>query len=191
MTLSALQWGIAVATVLAAGAGAVAYARWRRSAAERARLAPLHAAGAELVRNVLLPDAAGGEIHCDFLLLTRRGLLVVDFRDVTGVVFGGRHMDEWTVMDGNLRSTFANPIEPLLDRMAAVKLLAGDAPVEGRVVFTGRAEFPKGLPPQVVMLRELGGDFPAVAAQPEEAERWREAWNAVRAAARPSTLGRR
>jgi hypothetical protein len=44
-------------------------------------------------------------------------------------VFGGEHLREWTVMNGNEHSTFLNPPEALYDRLAAVRLLAGDVPV--------------------------------------------------------------
>ena len=54
-------------------------------------------------------------------------------------------MAEWTVMDGAQRFTFTNPQSALYDRIAAVKAVAGDVPVEGRVVFTRRGKFPKGI----------------------------------------------
>ncbi len=74
-----------------------------------------------MLRDILIPDGSGGQLHIDFLLLTGRGLLVVDYRDVEGVVFGGEHMREWAVMNGSERSTFLNPLEALYDRIAAVR----------------------------------------------------------------------
>jgi hypothetical protein len=52
-----------------------------------------------------------------------------------------------------------NPLESLYDRVAAVRLLAGDVPVEGRIVFTDRGRFPKGRPPHVSRLGSLA-EFP-------------------------------
>jgi hypothetical protein len=126
-------------------------------------------------------------------LLTGRGLLVVDFRDAAGIVFGGEHMREWTVMNGNERSTFLNPLETLYDRVAAVKALAGDVPVEGRVVFTERATFPKGRPPHVLRLATLEAEYPppAPASTAHPAERYRSAWDEVVAQSEPSPLARR
>ena len=145
---------------------------------------------ADLLRSVMLPDTGGGLIHCDFVLLSRGGLVVVDLRDVRGMIFGGRHMDEWTVMDGHQRRTFDNPIEGLHDRVAAVKQLAGEAPVEGMVVFTARGRFPKGRPPQAALLDALAATIPPIEGHAEEAERWREAFAQVREASQPSRLGR-
>lgn len=191
MQLNTVQWGLvgAVVAVVLIG-GFLGYRRWRRHVADRDLLAHLQAVSVDLLRAVLLPDTSGGSIHCDFVLLTRHGLLVVDLRDVPGMIFGGRYMDEWTVMDGHARRTFANPIEPLHDRVAAVKQFAGEAPVDGRVVFTSRSRFPKGLPPFVAMLDALVREFPPVEGHREEAERWREAFLQVRAVGTPSPLAR-
>jgi hypothetical protein len=140
---------------------------------------------------VLIPDGSGGQLHIDFLLLTGRGLLVVDYRDVEGVVFGGEHMREWAVMNGSERSTFLNPLEALYDRIAAVKLLAGEAPVDGRIVFTSRSKFPKGRPPRVLRLDLLEGEYPsAVPGTTHPAERYRPAWDQLVAQVERSPLGR-
>ena len=86
-----------------------------------------------------------------------RGVVVIDLRDVKGNIFGGDQMAEWTVMDGAQRFTFTNPQSALYDRIAAVKAIAGDVPVEGRIVFTRRGKFPKGLPKWTLMLDALRG----------------------------------
>jgi hypothetical protein len=116
----------------------------------------------EMVKNVLVPNGNGGQIHIHYLLLTQRGLLVIDLLDHPGAVFGGDQMLEWTVIGKKRRFTFANPQHALYDRMAAVRLLTGDVPVDGRLLFTTRSEFPKGKPRYVVRIDELTQDFPPV-----------------------------
>ena len=116
----------------------------------------------EMLRNVLVPNGNGGQIHINYLLLTQRGVLIVDVLDLPGAVFGGDQMLEWAAISKKRRYSFANPQHALYDRMAAVKLLTGDVPVEGRVIFTVRSEFPKGKPRHVVRLDDLPGDFPVV-----------------------------
>ncbi len=109
---------------------------------------------------MLVPDGmGGGGYHVDYLLLTMRGVVVIDLRDVKGNIFGGDQMAEWTVMDGPQRLTFTNPQSALYDRIAAVKAVAGDVPVEGRIVFTRRGKFPKGLPKWTLMLDALRAEF--------------------------------
>ena len=77
-----------------------------------------------------------------------------------GNIFGGDQMAEWTVMDGPRRFTFTNPQSALYDRIAAVKAVAGEVPVEGRIVFTRRGKFPKGLPKWTLMVDSLRAEFP-------------------------------
>jgi hypothetical protein len=167
--------------------------RWRLHRARRQLFRAFQASSAALLRDVLVPDGSGGHLHVDFLLLTGRGILVVDFRDVEGVVFGGEHMREWAVMNGHRRATFLNPIEALYDRVAAVRALAGDVPVDGRIVFTERAQFPKGRPPRVLRLASLEAEYPAPepGSATHPAERYRAAWDELVAQTEPSPLGRR
>jgi Nuclease-related domain len=185
---------VTVAVMLAALlalAFAWAYRRWGRFRARKQLVKSFEAVSAAVLRDVLIPDGSGGQLHIDFLLLTARGLLVVDYRDVEGIVFGGEHMREWAVMNGSERSTFLNPLEALYDRIAAVRLLAGEVPVDGRVVFTSRSKFPKGRPPRVLRLDLLEGEYPAaVPGTPHPAERYRAAWDQLAAQLEPSPLAR-
>lgn len=168
-----------------------AYRRWGRFRARNQIVRSFESVSAAVLRDVLIPDGSGGQLHIDFLLLTGRGLLVVDYRDVEGVVFGGEHMREWAVMNGSERTTFLNPLEALYDRIAAVRLLAGEVPVDGRIVFTSRSKFPKGRPPRVLRLDLLEGEYPpAVPGTTHPAERYRAAWDQLAGQAEPSPLGR-
>ncbi len=116
----------------------------------------------EMLKNVLIPNGNGGQIHVNYLLLTQRGLLVADLLDRPGAIFGGDQMLEWTAIGKKQRYTFPNPQHALYDRMAAVKLLTGEVPVEGRLLFTLRSDFPKGKPRNVLRIDDLTDDFPPV-----------------------------
>lgn len=116
----------------------------------------------EMLRNVLIPNGNGGQIHVHYLLLTQRGLLVADLLDRPGAIFGGDQMLEWTAIGKKQRYTFPNPQHALYDRMAAVRLLTGEVPVEGRLLFTTRSDFPKGKPRNVLRIDDLTDDFPPV-----------------------------
>ena len=85
------------------------------------RVARVTSGAADYLRNVLVPDGNGGDFHLDFLLLTSRGVVVIDMRDIAGNVFGGDQMTAWTLMTGVSRSTFTNPQTGLYDRIASVK----------------------------------------------------------------------
>lgn len=175
------------------GLGAAWTGRWWRQRRARRRLVgTIASTGFEHLEDVLVPDGNGGTYHVDFLILTPRGILVVDLRDVIGNVFGGDQMTDWTVMNGPLRHTFANPQGALYDRVAAVKAVSGEVPVEGRIVFTRRARFPKGLPKWTLPVDALRADFPPPERGMFEAviAHYRDGWAALRAATEPSPLGK-
>jgi hypothetical protein len=164
----------------------------RRGAARRLHLG-IAGVGIEYLQNVLVPDGMGGGLHVDYLLLTARGVVLVDLRDIRGNIFGGDQMTQWTVMNGATRTTFQNPQHALYDRVAAVRTLAGELPVEGRVVFTRRARFPKGLPRWTLMVDSLRAEFPKVESNASQVlvDAYRKDWDALRAAMAPSLLRER
>ncbi|HMA11717.1 MAG TPA: nuclease-related domain-containing protein [Steroidobacteraceae bacterium] len=182
-----------VAAVMASALFYYVIRAWRRRAGHRRLDNAIIAAGSEYLRNVLVPDGMGAFMHIDYLLLTSRGVLVVDLRDTRGNIFGGDQMTEWTVMNGASRSTFQNPQHALYDRVAAVRALCGDLPVEGRILFTRRGKFPKGLPRWTLMVDSLRQEFPPVDSEAAQSwiGRYREGWNVLCAAVSPSTLRRR
>jgi len=143
------------------------------------------------LRNVLLPTGTGDQVHVHYLLLTQNGLLVVDLFDVPGVIFAGEKMAQWSVFGPKRHFTFTNPLPMLEERTIAVKLLAGDMPVEGRIVFSMRGEFPKGHPDSVIRLDELQDQFPVVERSPGGvAAAFAPVWERVRQAAQPNPLAR-
>ena len=175
----------AVAVALIAFFGGRTYVSRRRDAR---RVARVTAGAADFLRNVLVPDGNGGVFHLDFVLLTSRGIVVIDMRDIMGIVFGGDQMTDWTLMAGARRTTFANPQSGLYDRIASVKALAPDTPIEGRIVFTKRAKFPKGLPRFTVMLESVAAEFPKLGAAELEisVSKYRPGWERVKQTCRPS-----
>ena len=108
---------------------------------------------------LVIPSADEGEIVLDYLLLTSRGLLILEVRDVRGVVFGGDKMQEWTVISDERRYTFPNPQPALYDRIAAVRQIVRQVPVAGRILFLDGADFTKGVPGLVCSLSDLRAEF--------------------------------
>src|SRR5215469_8107453 len=182
-----------VLVVAAAVLGFLLFWVWRWYRGYRARKA-LHAAViagcADHLMDSLVPDGMGGSFHVDFLLLTLRGVVVIDLRDVKGNIFGGDQMADWTVMDGARRFTFTNPQSALYDRIAAVKAVAGDVPVEGRIVFTRRARFPKGVPKFTLMLDALRAEFPPADFEPhaEATAPLSDGWRRLKDTVKPSYM---
>ena len=145
----------------------------------------------EELRNVLLPTGTGEQVHVNYLLLTQRGLLVIDLFDVPGMIFAGEKMVQWSVFGPKRHFTFTNPMPMLEDRVSAVRNLAGEVPVEGRIVFSMRGEFPKGRPDTVLRLDALQDEFPVVERTAGgAAAAFAPVWEHVKQAAQPNPLAR-
>jgi hypothetical protein len=174
--------------VLAIGA-AFGIRLYRRRARRRALLLRLERIALRAVHQVEVPDGMGGFIHVDHLLLTPQGILLLDTRRVPGLIFGGDQMSEWTVMARNRRYTFENPQPALYDRVAAVKALVGDVPVEGRLMFSNVGKFTKGKPKWVMMESGLEHEFLAIDRTVTDRpgiEGYVENWEQLTAQLRPS-----
>lgn len=111
------------------------------------------------INNLVIPNGDDGEILIDQLLLTSQGLLILEIKDVDGVVFGSDKMQDWTVISADRRYTFPNPQHGLYDRIAAVREIVRQVPVAGRILFLDGAEFTKGTPGLVASLDQLAEEF--------------------------------
>jgi hypothetical protein len=184
------QWALLALAAGLLGVAVVAGVRiYRRRARRRSLLLRLERIALRAVHQQEVPDGMGGYFHVDHLLLTPQGLLVLDTRRVQGLIFGGDQMSEWTVMARKRRYTFENPQPALYDRVAAVKALAGDLPVEGRLLFADVGTFTKGRPKWVLMLDSLEVEFPPVdraAAAVAAQEGLLQTWERLTAQLRPS-----
>ncbi|NNF15821.1 MAG: NERD domain-containing protein [Gammaproteobacteria bacterium] len=133
---------------------------WKKRNSFHGRLSRvLRKIGADSLNDIVIPDGVDGEIQIDQLLLTDKGLLILDVREISGRLYAGENMDEWAVINHSQRFTFTNPVGPLRERVIAVKSLLPDVPVQGRVVVIGTAALPGGLPQCVVDLAMLGDQF--------------------------------
>ena len=115
--------------------------------------------GFDSINNIVIPNGDDGEILIDKLLLTSQGLLILEIKDVEGVVFGSDKMQDWTVISEERRYTFANPQHGLYDRIAAVREIVREVPVAGRILFLDGARFTKGQPGLVATLDQLADEF--------------------------------
>lgn len=178
-------WGGAALAVLALVAVWVAVRRRGRAPDARQSIA---AVAVDRLQDVLVPDGMGGHIHVEYLVLTVRGLVVIDVKNVEGVVFASDRMDDWAVIGKRGRFTIPNPQGTLYDRIAAVKQLATDVPVSGHVLFARGADFSKGRPRNVV----LPGEIMELYKKPDKRDvermlaEFTPVWDRIRAVAEPA-----
>lgn len=140
----------------------------------------------EYMSNVVIPKADDGEIHLDHVLLTAEGLLIVEVKDVQGIVFGSDKMQDWTVIASDRRFTFSNPQPRMFDRIAAVRQIVRQVPVTGRILFLDGAEFTKGVPGLVTTLDDLLAEFGEIdkLSATAKIEAFKPHWEAISQAAR-------
>ena len=143
------------------------------------------------IKGLVIPSADEGEILVDYLLLTPHGLLILEVKNIQGVVFGGDKMQNWTVINDERRYTFSNPQPALYDRIAAVRQIVRQVPVAGRIVFLGGAEFTKGVPGLVCNLAELSSEYaePDKDAAKVKIEAFRPHWELIRKEALSAQVG--
>ena len=179
---------IAAAALVVAVSIWFAWPRYLGFRERRRRHQLLSSLSVELLNDVTLADGVGGSFHVDYLLLTPKGVLLLDFWDVVGNVFGSDPMTDWTVTRVGHRHTFPNPQAALYDRLASLRAALGSVPVEGRIVFADSAIFPKGMPRFTVLESQLGSEF--FFGERHLAERavdpWRSAWESLKRTVRPS-----
>jgi Nuclease-related domain len=184
------EWiGLGAAVLLLLALGFFGLRAYQRRSRRKSLLARLERVALAAAHQVLVPDGMGGFIHIDHVLLTPRGILVLDTRRVTGLIFGGDQMSDWTVMGRGHRYTFDNPQPALYDRIAAVKAVVGDVPVEGRLLFSNVGKFTKGIPKWVVMLDGIEVEFPVVdrgSRAFQNSDEYAEAWSRLLAQLQPS-----
>jgi len=133
--------------------------------------------GVKYIQNASLPDGVDGFIFIDFLLLTSKGILVVDVLNLNGFLFGGDAVDEWTQMIGHKSYKFNNPLPINQQHILAVSAQIADVPVYGRVVFTSLGNFPKGIPDGVSPANSFQKDMNISATENAIPESFQKTWN--------------
>ena len=177
-----LQWLI---PILAIALLLLAWAVYRRRMRGGRLQRVLNEISHDRLDGVVIPNGDDGEIQIDHLLLTSQGLLIVDIKDAVGTVFGSDKMQDWTVISKERRYTFPNPQAALYDRIAAVRHIVRQVPVEGRLLFLDAAEFTKGVPDLVSDLDTLLEEFgePDKNAAKFKLEAFKPHWDLIRKAA--------
>ncbi|MEM9057485.1 MAG: nuclease-related domain-containing protein, partial [Pseudomonadota bacterium] len=133
----------------------------RESALERV----VRKSGFPAFRGVELPRKPGNDITLEHVLCTPSGLLVLVAPALSGVVTGGPALPSWSHGTKSERVPVPNPLLQVTAGVEAVRAVAGNVPVFGRVVTTGKVSFPLDPPPEVQTLQALRASMPEFAAR--------------------------
>lgn len=159
---------------------------WSRRSTQGQIRRMLKQLGGVYLKDVLVPDGIGGEIQIDYLLRLPGEILVVDLKEMHGVLFGAEQIDEWTQIVERRSYRFPNPLHDNRLRCQAIAELIRPNPVSGRVVFTETSEFPRGRPDGVSTLTTLVEDLGISTPQPTSPT-IEESWGELIHLARPVT----
>ena len=159
-------------------------ARLKGAAGERAVARVLNRLGEAALHDIILPDGRGGLTQIDHLVLTQAGLLVVETKNYAGQVLGRAQDTKWTQRLGKQSFTFQNPLRQNYLHLQALKALMPGVPIQGRVVFTDAAWFPKGIPEGVSTLSTLKADLKDWLKERWNTAELQSAWVEIKASAR-------
>ena len=99
--------------------------------------------------DITLRDSQGGTTQIDHLYIGPTGVFVVEGKNFGGKILGQAHEAKWTqVLNFRRKYQFQNPLRQNYRHIAVLADLLNvpRAQVNGVVVFSPRAEFPRGMP---------------------------------------------
>ena len=110
----------------------------------------LNQIGSEQIRNLVCADGLEGYYHIDRLALTRDAILLISYKPYGGNIYCAEKISQWTQVVGQKSFKFENPLFELENQLTALRLLTGNVPMQGYLIFNNRALFPKGHPTNVM-----------------------------------------
>jgi hypothetical protein len=126
----------------------------------------LQSIGVKFLQDIMLPDGIEGYTYIDYLLLTPKGMVVLDINLSEGHLFGGESVDEWTQVVNKKTYKFNNPLYDNQTKCQAVRWniknntdTNDDLETHGWIAFSSAGNFPKGIPESISMIKDLDGDL--------------------------------
>ena len=116
--------------------------------------------GGQVLTDITL-NYKGGTTQIDHILITTKGILVVETKNFSGLISGLEHWRNWNQKIRGKNYRFLNPIFQNKRHINAVRAVLDFIPekkIQGVVAFGGDCEFKKGLPDGVIRKRGLN-DF--------------------------------
>ena len=115
--------------------------------------------GSAQIRDLVCADGLEGYYKIDRLALTRDAILLISYKPFGGNIYCAERITEWTQVIGQKSFKFENPLFELENQITALRLLVGDAPLQGYLLFNNSALFPKGHPESVLNPETIPTEF--------------------------------
>ncbi len=110
-----------------------------------------------LLNNLTIP-IQDGTTQIDHILISTKGVFVIETKDYSGWIFGDEKSKQWMQVIYRVKSRFQNPIHQNYLHAKTIEQLLDFLPKEQIhpiVVFTGSAQFKTSVPKGVVYLHQL------------------------------------
>ncbi len=138
----------------------------------------------EDVKHFIIPDGIGGILEIEHLILIEQGFLLVKTYPMSGNLFGGDDIDQWSQIVTGKSFKFENPLRHIRTSRQALKALAPNIPIFCRIVFVDGAIFPKGKPEEVSVLGSLENDLKTIKAESVIVDKAQHSWDRLMRIAR-------
>ena len=110
-----------------------------------------------LLNNLTLP-AQDGTTQIDHILVSTKGIFVIETKNYSGWIFGDEKAKQWTQVIYRVKSKFQNPIRQNFKHLKVIQNQLDFLPKEqihSIVVFVGGAKFKTPMPKDILYLRQL------------------------------------
>ncbi len=136
--------------------------------------------GVAAIRNIALPDGMDGRVVIENIVLTSGGIYILPIKRYCGIIFAADNIGTWSQVVGKRSYKFPNPLPELDAYVMAVRTLLPTVSVEGRILVTNDADFPKGKPDRIIPVSQVSEAL--VIDKGEVSTQLRDAWKKLEAA---------
>jgi len=173
-----MTWGPVV--VLLILALILSYAALRNWLKEQYMYRCVRRLGVAAIRHIALPDGMDGRVLIENIVLSSEGIYILPIKRYCGIIFAADNIGTWTQIVGKRSYKFPNPLPELDTYVMAVRNLLPTVNVEGRILVTSDADFPKGKPDRIIPVSKI----PKALAidKGEVSTQLKEAWEKLEAA---------
>jgi hypothetical protein len=136
--------------------------------------------GVAAIRNIALPDGMDGRVLIENIILTPGGIYILPIKRYCGIIFAADNIGTWSQVVGKRSYKFSNPLPELDAYVMAVRTLLPAVSVEGRILVTNDADFPKGKPERIIPVSKIQETL--AIDKGEVSSQLRDAWEKLAAA---------
>ncbi|MFI3245329.1 MAG: nuclease-related domain-containing protein [Ferrimonas sp.] len=112
-----------------------------------------------LLNNLTLPLKDGTTTQIDHVLISKRGIFVIESKDYNAWIFGQEKDTHWTASYPNKKQySFQNPLRQNYKHTQAIENILDFVPkeqVHSLIVFSGKTTFKTDMPDNVIYLKDL------------------------------------